>query len=299
MRKALGIVVVAALTAAAAGWVLTAPNRLPDARFSGLTGDPASGERVFTAAGCASCHHAPDASDDEKLVLSGGQRFVSDFGTFVAPNISPDPEHGIGTWGLSDFANAVMRGVSPSGRHLYPAFPYTAYAHMRDTDVVDLWAYLLTLPASQVPSEPHEVAFPFNIRRGVGAWKLLYMSDGWVLDDVPDAQLERGRYLVEALAHCGECHTPRDGLGGLDTSAWLTGAPNPNGTGTIPGLTPDRLDWDAGAIAYYLESGFTPDYDSAGGHMVAVVENFAKLDAADREAVAAYLKALPAGGDMD
>ncbi|WP_335947013.1 cytochrome c [Salipiger bermudensis] len=299
MRKAIGIVVLAAIAAAGAGWVLTAPKRLPEARFTGMTGDPAAGERVFTAAGCASCHHAPDASGEDKLVLSGGQRFASDFGTFVAPNISPDPENGIGDWGLADFANAVMRGVSPSGRHLYPAFPYTAYAHMRDKDVVDLWAYLLTLPASETPSAPHEVGFPFNIRRGVGAWKLLYMSDDWVMSDVPDAQLERGRYLVEALAHCGECHTPRDGLGGLDTSAWLTGAPNPNGRGSIPGLTPDRLDWDAGAIAYYLESGFTPDYDSAGGHMVAVVENFAKLDPADREAVAAYLKALPAGGAMD
>lgn len=170
---------------------------------------------------------------------------------------------------------------------------------MRDADVVDLWAYMLTLPASETPSQPHEVGFPFNVRRGLGAWKRLYMSDGWVMREVPDAQVERGRYLVEALAHCGECHTPRDGFGGLQREAWLTGAPNPSGEGSIPALTPDKLSWDATSIAYYLETGFTPDYDSAGGHMVAVVENFAKLPAEDRAAVAAYVKALPEGGAME
>jgi mono/diheme cytochrome c family protein len=245
---------------------------------------------VFTASGCASCHYAPDS--DDKLALTGGQAFPSDFGTFHAPNISPDPEHGIGGWTLAQFADAVTRGVSPEGAHYYPAFPYTAYVRMTDGDLADLWAYMQTLPPQAVPSKPHEVGFPFNIRRSVGGWKLLNLDDGWVLDVPPE--LERGRYLVEALAHCAECHTPRDALGGLDTARWMAGAPNPSGRGMIPPLTPDKLTWSATDIAYYLETGFTPDFDSVGGHMAAVVSNFGKLTAEDRAAVAAYVKALPA-----
>lgn len=291
MKRVLLVLLLAALGAAGLGFWLTAPSRVAADRLEGLTGDADAGEAVFTAAGCASCHHAPDS--DDKLVLAGGQAFPSDFGTFHAPNISPDPDHGIGDWSFEDFANALLRGVSPEGSHYYPAFPYAAYTHMREQDIADLWAYMQTLPPSQAESQPHEVAFPFNIRRAVGGWKVLFFDPSWVIEDVDTPELERGRYLVEALAHCGECHTPRNALGGLDRDAWLSGAANPSGDGRIPGLTPDRLNWSAGDIAYYLETGFTPDFDSAGGHMVEVIENFAKLPAEDRQAVAAYVKALP------
>ncbi|TDK44967.1 c-type cytochrome [Antarcticimicrobium luteum] len=290
--------ILAAVLAAAAGWWITRARPLPADALASLAGEAARGETVFLAAGCASCHAAPKATEgaegaEDKPILSGGQQFASDFGTFVAPNISPDPVHGIGGWTVAQFATALKRGVSPEGRHYYPAFPYTAYVRMRDQDIADLWAFWQTLPASDAPSQPHEVGFPFSIRRAVGVWKLLYLRDDWVMGGDADPQLERGRYLVEALAHCGECHTPRGPLGGLDTARWLAGAPNPSGKGTIPSLTPDRLTWDAGEIAYYLETGFTPDYDSAGGHMAAVVGNFGKLTSADRAAVAAYVKALP------
>lgn len=277
---------------AAAGLWITRAQPVDAARYDGLSGDAARGEAVFTAAGCASCHSAPEAAGEAKLVLAGGQRFPSEFGTFVAPNISPS-EAGIGGWSLTDFASAVQNGVSPEGQHYYPAFPYTAYALMEDRDVADLWAYMQTLPADPTATQTHEVGFPFNIRRSLGGWKFLYADKGWVIEDVASPELERGRYLVEALAHCGECHTPRTALGGLDRDAWLGGAPNPSGRGTIPALVPGELTWDATEIAYYLETGFTPDFDSAGGHMVAVIENFAKLPAEDRQAVAAYLKALP------
>ena len=281
-----------AVLGAAAGLWLTRAVPVDAGDYAGLAGDASRGEVVFIAAGCASCHAAPEAEGAAKLVLAGGQRFPSDFGTFLAPNISPHPEAGIGDWSLAEFASAVTRGVSPEGAHYYPAFPYVAYANMTRQDVADLWAFIRTLPQDATPSADHEVGFPFNIRRSVGGWKLLYMDKGWVMDEAGDPELERGRYLVEALAHCGECHTPRDGLGGLDRDNWLAGAPNPAGRGTIPALTPDALTWDKSEIAYYLETGFTPDFDSAGGHMVAVVENFAQLPASDREAVAAYLKAL-------
>ncbi|WP_353472447.1 cytochrome c [Salipiger sp. H15] len=298
MHRLLAFLVLVGGLGAGTGWIISAPDALPEAEFSTpVEGDPARGAGIFTAAGCASCHHAPGS--DDRLTLSGGQRFASDFGTFIAPNISPDPRQGIGAWSLHDFANALLRGVSPEGRHYYPAFPYTSYIRMEPRDVTDLWSYLNTLPASDVPSQPHEVGFPFSIRRGLGLWKQMYLDPAWHLTRADSDELRRGRYLVEALAHCGECHTPRDRFGGLERGAWLTGAPAPDGKGSIPGLTPDKLDWSAEDVAYYLETGFTPDYDSAGGHMVEVITNFAALSAEDRAAVAAYVKALPAGGVMD
>ena len=299
MKTTLGFVVLAGVALAGAGWFLTAPRALPEGAFQDVEGDAVRGESVFTAAGCASCHHAPDAEGEDRLVLAGGQRFASDFGTFIAPNISPDPDHGIGSWSTEDFANAVLRGLSPDGQHLYPAFPYTSYARMDDRDLADLWSYLKTLPPSTTPNQPHEVGFPFNVRRGLGLWKRLYANDCWVMTAAEGQEQVRGRYLVEALAHCGECHTPRSPLGALKTDAWLTGAPNPNGTGTIPGLTPEHLSWAATDIAYYLETGFTPDFDSVGGHMTEVVDNFSKLTEDDRNAVAAYIKALPERGRFE
>lgn len=292
MPSAIRYLAVLAVIGAGAGWVLTAPTPIDDAEVAGLAGDAAQGESVFWAAGCASCHMAPDAKGDAQLVLAGGMRFASDFGTFVAPNISPSPE-GIGGWTLAQFASAVQRGVSPEGAHYYPAFPYNAYAKASLQDVADLYAYMQTLPADATPSQPHEIGFPFNIRRSLGGWKWLFASDDWVIDgDLTEAET-RGRYLVEALAHCGECHTPRNALGGLDLSRWLAGAPNPDGKGRSPNITPAALTWSEAEIAAYLQSGFTPEFDSVGGHMVAVVENMARLPESDRLAIAAYLKKVP------
>lgn len=291
-RIALALVAVGLVLAAAGLW-LSSPNRLPGAAVAGLTGDPVRGERLFWAGGCASCHAGPEAEGAEKLVLAGGEPLATPFGSFVAPNISPDPEHGIGGWSDLDFANAMQRGVSPDGRHYYPAFPYTSYARMELQEIVDLKAYLDTLPASAVESADHDLAFPFTLRRGIGLWKQLYLSEDWVMAEPADAQIEAGRTLVEGAGHCGECHTPRDSFGGADTARWMAGAPNPTGKGRIPAIAPPEFDWSAADIAYYLESGFTPEFDTAGGHMAAVVSNMAMLTPEDRAAIAAYLKALP------
>ncbi|PWK62782.1 c-type cytochrome [Roseicyclus mahoneyensis] len=293
MRRLIVIALVLGLATLAAGLIATRPSFVHGTELAGLTGDAGAGEAVFWAAGCASCHAAEGATDAARLVLAGGQRFASDFGTFVAPNISTDPVHGIGDWTLAQFVTALQNGISPEGRHYYPAFPYTAYRLAERQDLADLWAFWQTLPASDTPSLPHEVGFPFSIRRAVGAWNLLNLSDEFVVAGDLTEQQARGRYLSEALAHCAECHTPRDALGGLDRSAWMTGAPNPSGSGTIPALTPDRLRWSEADIAAYLNDGFTPDFDSAGGHMVSVIRNMAMLPEADRLAIAAYLKALP------
>ncbi len=290
MRRIFGILCVLGLIGFAAFWALTAPAPLPADTFAGLTADPAHGEQVFTAAGCASCHMAPDATGDAQRVLAGGQRFPSPFGTFVAPNISSDPDHGIGAWSLQDLGNALQRGLGRNGEHLYPALPYAAYQHMLPQDVADLYAYLQTLPPDATPSQPHELAFPFTLRRGLGLWKALFLSPDYVVQGDLSAEEQRGRYIAEAMAHCGECHTPRNALGGLDRSRWLAGAPNPSGQGTIPNITPAKLGWSADEIVAYLTTGFTPEFDSVGGHMVHVVENMAKLPDADRAAVVAYLK---------
>lgn len=282
-----------AVAAVVAGWGLTRPVTLPDDAMAGLAGDAARGAAVFWAGGCASCHVAPDAAASEQPVLVGGQAFPSDFGTFRAPNISSDPMHGIGSWTPVQLANAMIHGVSPGGAHYYPAFPYTAYQHVTLQDVADLHAFMMTLPADATPSPAHEVGFPFNIRRAIGGWKLLFLNEDYVLADAATPQIERGRYLTEGLGHCAECHTPRNALGALDRDQWMTGAPNPSGPGRIPAIDPANLTWTEPDIAYYLETGFTPDFDSAGGHMARVVGNFARLTPEDRAAVAAYLKALP------
>jgi mono/diheme cytochrome c family protein len=278
---------------AGALWVLARPNPMAEADVAGLTGDVTRGESVFWAAGCASCHMAPEAKGDAQLVLVGGQRFPSDFGTFIAPNISQDQQTGIGGWSLLDLANALKRGVSPEGEHYYPALPYASYAKMRMQDVADLHAFLQTLPADPTPSQPHEIGFPFSIRDSLGVWKLLFLSEDWDLPGNLTPTADRGRYIAEALAHCGECHTPRNALGGMDTARWLGGAPNPSGEGRIPNITPGKLGWTDADIVQYLTTGFTPDFDSVGGHMAHVVENMARLPESDRQAVAEYLLAVP------
>ena len=294
LRKLLTALVLLALAGFAVFWWLTRPDRVNPAVLAGLSGDAARGEPVFWAGGCASCHAAPGAEGDARLVLAGGMAFPSPFGTFHAPNISSDPQAGIGGWSIDQLANAMLHGTSPRGRHYYPAFPFTSYTRAEPQDIADLHAFLQTLPASGTPSQPHEVGFPFNIRRGLGLWKLLFNRSDWVVPVTGDT-LTRGRYLVESLGHCGECHTPRNALGGLDYGRWLQGAPTPDGKGKVPALTPDALTWSEPDIAAYLKSGFTPEFDSAGGHMADVVQNLSHLPQSDLMAIAAYLKAVPKG----
>lgn len=274
--------------------LLSAPHSVDVARYDGLKGDAAKGERVFWAAGCVSCHMAPGAKGADQLVLSGGQQFPSAFGTFLAPNISPDPVQGIGGWTLVEFANAVTQGVGRQGEHLYPALPYNAYNKMLPQDVADLKAFMDRLSASAEPSKPHQIGFPFDIRRILGIWKLLFEDTDWMIAGDLTPEQSRGRYIAEALAHCGECHTLRNALGGLQRGKWLSGAPNPTGKGRIPNITPGKLTWSAAEVVEYLTTGFTPEFDTVGGQMAHVVANMAKLPEADRQAVAAYLQLVPA-----
>ncbi len=272
------------------------PNRLPDL---------ANGERMFWVGGCASCHADPDAKEQQRLQLGGGDELVTPFGTFRSPNISPDLEQGIGSWTLLEFANAMIRGISPDGRHYYPAFPYPYYAQMRLEDVIDLKAFLDTLPSSKNAVLDHSMKFPYSIRRGLGLWKRLYLDGENRLGSDQSTPIQVGQYLVTGPGHCGACHTPRDAFGGVIKPRLLAGArsleqpadPGNARAAWIPNITPhkDGLGaWSERDIAYSLETGFDPQFDTFGGSMVEVQENMAQLPASDRLAIAAYLKSIPA-----
>lgn len=302
LRKMIYAGAVVIIGASAGFWALTTPKTVSETVLSSLKpGDVENGRTVFFAGGCAACHAAPGAKGEDKLILSGGYEIASPFGTFIAPNISPSTE-GIGNWTQAQFFNAMLNGVGAKGEHLYPSFPYTAYTKMKPQDVADLYAFMKTLPRSDNVTAPHQLSFPFNMRRGLGLWKQLYMSSEPVIAfDNPDEQLQRGQYLTESLGHCAECHTPRNIIGGLKKDKWMAGAAlpamGPNGRASvIPNITPSKEgigDWSSSEIAYSLDSGFTPDFDSLGGSMTAVVANMHELSSADRDAIAAYLKAIP------
>lgn len=299
LKKTVAAVILVGGACAAAGWFLSAPEKVDAGILAQLgPGNTVKGQRIFYAGGCTSCHARPEAQGDARLELAGGLELKTQFGTFVAPNISQDPDDGIGRWSVEDLANAMLKGVSPQGEHLYPAFPYTSYARMKPADIADLYAFLKTLPAVAGKAPANSLGFPFNIRRGLGLWKMLYLDSGPVVafaDDVSPEVLA-GRYLVEGPGHCGECHTPRTLAGGSDKGQWLAGAKAAEGTGIVPNITGGQGgigDWSAEDIANYLETGFTPDFDSAGGAMADVQKNMAELAPEDRSAIAAYLKAIP------
>jgi len=288
MRSVIRWLSIGVLGLASMFWFLTRPAAMSSAELPDHQADPANGEQVFYAGGCSSCH-GPQ--------LGGGLEMATDFGTFRVPNISPDRFDGIGGWTTLEFINAMMRGVSPAGSHYYPAFPYTSYTRMKIQDVIDLKAYIDSLAPVSGETAAHDLRFPWSVRRGIGLWKMRYLGQNPLpVAGVDDPSFARGRYLAEGAGHCTECHTPRDQFGGLDTSQWLAGGREPDGDGKVPNITPhaDGLkSWSAADIAYYLESGLTPDFDTVGGPMVEVQENLAHLPESDLRALAVYLKSIP------
>jgi mono/diheme cytochrome c family protein len=291
-RVFLGLLL-AALVGLGVFWWLTIPATVAAVSLPPRQPDLANGEVMFNAGGCASCHAVPDQPDRRKL--GGGLAIPSPFGSFYAPNISPDPNDGIGHWSEADFVTALLKGTSPSGAHYYPAFPYPSYQRAKVEDIRDLFAYLKTLAPVSGQVRDHDLPFPFNIRRTVGMWKLLFL-DGkpFVADASHPASWNRGAYLVSGFGHCAECHSPRNLLGGIVERQRFAGGPNPEGEGFIPNITQKGLaDWSARDIDYFLETGQMPDGDSAGGSMARVIRNLSQLPPADRGAIAEYVKSLP------
>lgn len=322
-RTLLIVVVALAAGAGIGAWVASEPRPLTADTLPVHEADVARGEILFWAGGCYSCHAAADApkGDDPfgpplpaKPELGGGKPFVTPAGTFYPPNISPDRTAGIGNWSTIDFVNAMKRGLAPDGSHLYPAFPYTSYQHMSFADLIDLKAFLDTLPAVATPNRPHQIAFPFSIRRGLGLWKLVFFGGG---ADAPapamSAEAARGAVLVNGPGHCAECHTPRqlfgafglaflDDVTGLglfgagDRARNLSGAPNPSGKGkAAPNITPGT-----GGIGNKTVDNLVNTVELGGGNMGAemaeVRANLAmlgQLSPDDLKAIFVYLKQLP------
>ena len=294
MRRIFLLVCAAGIIGLAAFWFLTIPQTVTAAALGAHTPDLANGKTMFQIGGCASCHAVPKQPDRTRL--GGGLALGSPFGTFYVPNISPDPKDGIGGWSEVQFVTALNKGTSPSGEHYFPSFPYTSYQRMTFADLRDLFAYLKTLPPVAGTVRDHDLPFPFNIRRTLGGWKLLFL-DGTPFkpDPAQSAQWNRGAYLVNGPGHCAECHSPRNALGGIESGMRFTGGPAPDGQGGVPNITQFKLkDWSVADIADMLDTGMTPDADSVGGSMVDVVRNTSQLSKADREAMAVYIKSLPA-----
>jgi mono/diheme cytochrome c family protein len=287
---------VVAVGAAVALWVLSAPATIAASELGPHTPDLANGKTMFIIGGCSSCHAVPNQGDRTKL--GGGLALTSPFGTFYVPNISSDRKDGIGGWSEAQFVTAMVKGTSPTGENLYPAFPYSSYQNMSLDDLRDLFAYLKTLLAVSGKVRDHDVPFPYNIRRGLGLWKLLFLSGEQVQPDpTQSAEWNRGAYLVNGPGHCAECHSPRNFLGAIIASKRFTGGPSPTQQGGVPDITQGKLqDWSVADIAEVLESGMTPDADRVGGLMVDVVRNTSQLSDDDRHAMAVYIKSLPKGG---
>ncbi len=242
----------------------------PPGAIAAVTGDVKRGAYLARLSGCVACH-----TTTGKPSFAGGPALTSPFGSFFAPNITPDPEAGIGDWTFPQFVRAVRQGISPNGQPYYPAFPYEFYSTLTDRDLADLWAALQALPPVETTSQQHAVGFPFNVREGLKLWKSVFeqpatyvpradKSNGW----------NRGRYIVDGPAHCGACHTPRNVAGGLSAKTGLTGDPAMMDGGKSPPLTTQALrerGYTKESLIAMLRTGVLPDGDAVGGSMVEVV----------------------------
>jgi mono/diheme cytochrome c family protein len=310
------VLLVGALAACAAGGDLAPPAGAADP--AAATGAPAAGpelarrgELLFNIGGCTSCHTVKDGPP-----LAGGDPIRTEFGTFYAPNLTPDREHGIGGWSEADFIRAMREGRSPDGAPYYPSLPYTSYTKMTDEDLRALKAYLDTVPPSAQPSRPHELKFPYNQRWGMRLWQAAYFEpERFAPDPSKGEAWNRGAYLVEGPGHCNECHTPRNFAGVLQHERAFAGAPaparsegapgadgaaKPQGSGGgVPNISGDKDkglgNWSEQDIVNSLSIGMLPDGDFIGGEMAKVVNNgTSKLPPEDLAAIATYLKSLPA-----
>ncbi len=255
----------------------------------------ARGAYLAAAGDCEACHTDKKAGGP---ALAGGRALATPFGTFYGPNITPDPETGIGGWSEADFRRAMREGRDDEGYFLYPVFPYASFTGMTDQDIADLYAFLKSVPAVKRAPQPHAIRFPFGWRFLLIGWRSLFFSPG-PLQPVAGQSEEwnRGRYLAEAVAHCQECHTPRNFLGGLDRRHAYAGNPHGPDGQEAPDITAAKTegigDWTLADLVELLKSGATPDGEFAGKGMADVVDGTAQLSDADRRAIAVYIQSLP------
>jgi mono/diheme cytochrome c family protein len=272
-----------------AGLLATAPSAAQQTRIE-------RGEYLIHAGGCISCH---TAKGDEPIPLAGGRALESPFGTFYAPNITPDQETGIGTWTNEDFLHALQDGLGPDGQHYFPAFPYPSYTGMSEDDALAIKAHLFSLEPVRQANQEHDLAWYLSFRITAGIWKLInFQAARFEPDPDRSAEWNRGAYLVRHLGHCGECHTPRNFFGAVESGRELSGG-SPGSEGKkAPDITPNPDTgigrWSESEIDFFLEMGMLPDGDFVGGDMVPVIDdNTSHLNGDDRQAIAVYLKSVP------
>jgi mono/diheme cytochrome c family protein len=248
------------------------------------------GEYLVHAGGCVSCHTVPGGTP-----FAGGRALATPFGTFYSPNITPDPETGIGKWSDADFKRALREGKRPDGKKYFPVFPYPSFTGITDGDALAIKAYLFSLTPARQPNRVHDVSFPFSWRFLQNGWRLMFFDKGpFQPDPKRDASYNRGAYLVTALAHCGECHTPRNFLGAVKDSHALSGNPDGPEGELVPNITPDPKTgiggWEKDDVAALLKTGETPEHSKVKGAMREAVDDGLKyLTEADRQAIAEYL----------
>ena len=258
------------------------------------------GRRVFEATGGCTCHTNYPGEGESAPALAGGRALETPFGVYYSTNITSDSETGIGEWSEADFKRAMREGLSPAGEHYFPVFPYTSFTGLAEGDLDDLLAYLHSLPAVRRADRPPDAPIPFRWRWTLGGWKWMnFESERIEPDPARSEEWNRGRYLVLAAAHCGECHTPRTWTGGLDRSLWLAGSRDGPEGELAPNITPDPEsgigDWSKVDLVWYLETGLKPDGDDTQGLMAEVIEHgYSKLPRQDLEAIAEYLGTIPA-----
>jgi mono/diheme cytochrome c family protein len=255
-------------------------------------GDAKRGEYLAKAGGCVGCH---TEEKKDAAAFAGGRALKTPFGTFYGPNITPHPQAGIGRWTEADFVRAVRQGERPDGKNYFPAFPYPSFTKIVDEDLRDLWAYLRTLPPSARANQEHDLKLPFGWRFLVTFWKWFFFTPGPFVNVQGLTEIaNRGAYLVQALGHCGECHTPRNFFGGPRTSRFLAGGKGPDGK-EVANLTPTGLKKQSDKdLQDFLTTGLTPDGDVPAETMGEVIRNTTSLlTPADLNALIAYLRTLP------
>jgi len=284
------------VAAAAALFVLTAAR--PSGRvLPAYDPDPARGEEMYHVGGCISCHKASSISGVTGLP-TGAAAFKTPVGTFWPGNLTPDPETGIGSWTAEQFVDALTRGVSPEGRHYFPAFPYPSYRNMRIEDLLDLWAYLESLEPVHSPGRSPDIPMPGLARRTIAIWNWLALGEAGFPPDPNRSEIwNRGAYLVNGPGHCGECHTPRNVLMIPDQGRAFAGGPHPRGDeGEVPSLRDleGRGRYSGVSdLTLALQFGETLGYDKlSSGGMADVQMNLAMLPEDDVRAIAEYLLSL-------
>ena len=291
MKWRVWLAVLVIVVAAAVVGLIMAPigEDRPDIRVSG---NIEQGEHLLQVGGCFACHTRTE--EDDASAFAGGHELDTAFGSFFAPNITSSESHGIGGWSLNDFEKALRQGVSPEGHAYYPAFPFLSYRSLTDEDVAHLYAALMATEPVDEDAAPHQVRFPFNIRLGLKPWRWLFATTKSLNIDQSTA-LGRGRYLVDAVAHCGECHNPRNSLGAF-IPPYLGGndrLPGGNSAPPIHGRALSQMDWNELDLMYFLSDGMLPNGDFVGGSMVEAIDyGTAYMSESDRRAMAEYLFSL-------